>query len=125
MATPPKKSLGRGLGSLIGGGVVKPAAPAPVTVAAAAPVAPGLQLQELLLTSIVPNPRQPRRDFDDAQVKELADSIRLHAHCGEVFPAAGGTANRLATGRQGQQGGQAEKAKKPFPQKNLREHSAA
>jgi len=73
MATPPKKSLGRGLGSLIGGGVVKPAAPAPVTVAAAAPVAPGLQLQELLLTSIVPNPRQPRRDFDDAQVKELAD----------------------------------------------------
>jgi len=73
MATPPKKSLGRGLGSLIGGGVVKPVAPAPV---AAAPVAPGLQLQELLLTSIVPNPRQPRRDFDDAQVKELADSIR-------------------------------------------------
>jgi ParB family chromosome partitioning protein len=77
MATPPKKSLGRGLGSLIGAGVVKPvaqaAAPAPI---AAAPVAPGLQLQELLLTSIVPNPRQPRRDFDDAQVKELADSIR-------------------------------------------------
>jgi len=29
MATPPKKSLGRGLGSLIGGGVAKPAAPAP------------------------------------------------------------------------------------------------
>jgi ParB family chromosome partitioning protein len=76
MATPPKKSLGRGLGSLIGGGVVKPAAPAPVAVAAAAPVAPGLRLQELLLTSIVPNPRQPRRDFDDAQVKELAESIR-------------------------------------------------
>ncbi|PAZ04076.1 MAG: hypothetical protein CAK86_06270 [Opitutia bacterium AMD-G1] len=76
MATPPKKSLGRGLGSLIGGGVVKPTAPAPVTVAAASPVAPALQLQELLLTSIVPNPRQPRRDFDDAQVKELADSIR-------------------------------------------------
>jgi ParB family chromosome partitioning protein len=76
MATPPKKSLGRGLSSLIGGGVVKPVAPAPVAAAAAAPVAPGLQLQELLLTSIVPNPRQPRRDFDDAQVKELADSIR-------------------------------------------------
>jgi ParB family chromosome partitioning protein len=72
MATPPKKSLGRGLGSLIGGGVTKPVAPAPV----ASPVASGLQLQELLLTSIVPNPRQPRRDFDEAQVKELADSIR-------------------------------------------------
>jgi len=78
MATPPKKSLGRGLGSLIGAGVTKPTQPvaptAPVTTSA--PVAPGLQLQQLLLTSIVPNPRQPRRDFDDAQVKELADSIR-------------------------------------------------
>ncbi len=77
MATPPKKSLGRGLGSLIGGGVVKPIAPAaPAAPIAATAVAPGLLLQELPLISIVPNPRQPRRDFDDAQVKELADSIR-------------------------------------------------
>jgi len=86
MATPPKKSLGRGLGSLIGGGVAKPAQPAAVPAPAApsaqpapapaAPVAPGLLLQELPLTSIVPNPHQPRTDFDDAQVKELADSIR-------------------------------------------------
>jgi ParB family chromosome partitioning protein len=77
MATPPKKSLGRGLGSLIGGGVAKPVAPATQAApVAATPVAPGLLLQELPLTAIVPNPRQPRRDFDDAQVKELADSIR-------------------------------------------------
>ena len=77
MATPPKKSLGRGLGSLIGGGVAKPVAPATQAAPVAAPpVAPGLLLQELPLTAIVPNPRQPRRDFDDAQVKELADSIR-------------------------------------------------
>jgi ParB family chromosome partitioning protein len=75
MATPPKKSLGRGLSSLIGGGVIKPVVQA-VAAPIAAAVAPGLQLQELPLTSIVPNPRQPRRDFDEAQVKELADSIR-------------------------------------------------
>ena len=79
MATPRKKSLGRGLGSLIGGGV-KPAqpaaAPAAAAAAAPAPVAPGLLLQELPLALIVPNPRQPRRDFDPAQVQELADSIR-------------------------------------------------
>ncbi|MFM7743409.1 MAG: ParB/RepB/Spo0J family partition protein [Verrucomicrobiota bacterium] len=79
MATPPKKSLGRGLGSLIGGGV-KPAQPTAASAAAAAPVAapvaPGLLLQELPLALIVPNPRQPRRDFDPAQVQELADSIR-------------------------------------------------
>ncbi len=87
MATPPKKSLGRGLGSLIGGGVAKPAVPvaapspstpvaAPAPAPVAATIAPGLLLQELPLTSIVPNPHQPRSDFDDAQVKELADSIR-------------------------------------------------
>ena len=78
MATPPKKSLGRGLGSLIGGGVAKPAAPvaAVVSPVVAAPVAPGLLLQELALGLIVPNPRQPRREFDEALVKELAESIR-------------------------------------------------
>jgi ParB family chromosome partitioning protein len=78
MATPPKKSLGRGLGSLIGGGVAKPAAPVAAVVppVAAAPVAPGLLLQELALGLIVPNPRQPRREFDEALVKELAESIR-------------------------------------------------
>lgn len=77
MATPPKKSLGRGLGNLIGGGIAKPAAPAPAApVSAPAPVAPGLQLLELSVATIVPNPRQPRREFDEAAVKELAESIR-------------------------------------------------
>ena len=75
MPTPPKKSLGRGLGSLIGGGVTKPSAPA-LPVAPAASVPPALQLLELPLGSIVANPRQPRRDFDDAQIKDLADSSR-------------------------------------------------
>ena len=57
---------------------MKPAQPAaaPAAAAAPAPVAPGLLLQELPLALIVPNPRQPRRDFDPAQVQELADSIR-------------------------------------------------
>lgn len=80
MATPPKKSLGRGLGSLIGAGVNKPAQPAPVaaspTATSVAPVAPGLTLIEIALGLIVPNPRQPRREFDEAGVKELAESIR-------------------------------------------------
>ena len=87
MATPPKKSLGRGLGSLIVGGIAKPVTPAPAAApatpapaAAAAPApapsAPGLALIELNLGTIVPNPRQPRREFDEASVKELAESIR-------------------------------------------------
>ena len=86
MATPPKKSLGRGLGNLIGGGVAKPAQPAPAApVAAAAPVAPApaptaapnaLAVTELPVASIVPNPHQPRKEFDESAVKELAESIR-------------------------------------------------
>ena len=74
MATPPKKSLGRGLGSLIGGGVTKPAAATPAPTAS--PIAPGLALIEIQLGAIMPNPRQPRREFDETGVKELAESIR-------------------------------------------------
>ena len=80
MATPPKKSLGRGLGNLIGGGVAKPAAPAPTapTSAAPAPVAAANLLVpvELPVAVIVPNPHQPRKEFDEAAVKELSESIR-------------------------------------------------
>ncbi len=85
MATPPKKSLGRGLGNLIGGGVAKPApTPTPAApVPAAAPAAPApaaapnaLAVTELPVASIVPNPHQPRKEFDEAAVKELAESIR-------------------------------------------------
>jgi ParB family chromosome partitioning protein len=84
MATPPKKSLGRGLGNLIGGGVAKPAAPAPAPAPVAAqPVAPApapapvsLVPAELPVSVIIPNPHQPRKEFDDVAVKELAESIR-------------------------------------------------
>jgi len=71
MATPPKKNLGRGLGSLIGGGINKPTAAQPTTTAVI-----GLTLLEIPLGQILPNPRQPRREFDDAAIKELAESIR-------------------------------------------------
>lgn len=76
MANLPKKPLGRGLGSLIGGGVQKPATPAPASPTPVAPSAPGLTLIEIPLAQIVPNPRQPRREFDPAAIKELAESIR-------------------------------------------------
>jgi ParB family transcriptional regulator, chromosome partitioning protein len=82
MSKPPKKSLGRGLSNLIGGGVNKPEAPAakpasaPAAAAHVAPVPPSLVISEIALGAIVPNARQPRRDFDDAAVKELSESIR-------------------------------------------------
>jgi ParB family chromosome partitioning protein len=37
---------------------------------------PGEAIQHLNLDQIKPNPLQPRREFDDAKLKELSDSIR-------------------------------------------------
>jgi ParB family chromosome partitioning protein len=54
--------LGRGLGALIPGAVEAPAAGAALVP----------------LESIRPNPQQPRRHFDEAELEALADSIREH-----------------------------------------------
>ncbi|SDH73288.1 chromosome partitioning protein, ParB family [Sinosporangium album] len=76
--------LGRGLGALI---PTKPIAPDPETVAAVVPAlmqtvvepAPkpvmGAYFDEIPLADIVPNPRQPRKNFGDQQLKELTESI--------------------------------------------------
>lgn len=79
MSTPKKSNLGRGLGSLISGGAgankPAPAATPGVTTSTPAP-APAAGIAEIPVGQVVPNPRQPRREFDDASVKELAESIR-------------------------------------------------
>jgi len=35
-------------------------------------------ISRVAITDIQPNPKQPRRDFDDKTLQELADSIKLH-----------------------------------------------
>lgn len=72
--------LGRGLDSLISGGV---AAKKRATPAKKAP-APEHEtddefsegLREIPVSKVVPNPHQPRREFDATELTELADSIR-------------------------------------------------
>jgi ParB family transcriptional regulator, chromosome partitioning protein len=54
-----KKALGKGIGALLGESAVETAAAA-----------------EVLLSKLQPNPQQPRQEFDDAGLRELADSIR-------------------------------------------------
>lgn len=77
-----KPALGRGLGALMGGGSGKPPAtmpppPAPATATAPAPAKPtGEQVQRIPVTRIVPCPFQPRKDFTEDSIKELADSIK-------------------------------------------------
>lgn len=66
-----RKALGRGLGALIpGGATLNPPTDAP----AAATTQSGVT--ELPVEHIGPNPFQPRTRFDEAALRELADSIK-------------------------------------------------
>ena len=84
-----RRGLGKGLGALIPQG---PAAPAPVESVheTPAPTEPtpeqavaevpnelpdGTYIEAIALTSITPNPRQPRIHFDEEALEELRDSI--------------------------------------------------
>lgn len=64
--------LGRGLGALLG-----------ETAGEVQGDAEGAALRELPLTNIVPNPDQPRKDFDEKELAELAASI---LSCGVLQP---------------------------------------
>ena len=86
----PKKTqrLGRGLNSIV---TKRPATSQRATTSqrtttptttpkpdAQADAATGEQIVHLPLTSIIPNPNQPRQHFNEDALAELADSIRLH-----------------------------------------------
>lgn len=74
-----KRRLGRGLNALLGSGPDEgdPGRPATIPMhMASAPPAPASD--EIALELIQRNPFQPRRDFDQAAIDELADSIRRH-----------------------------------------------
>ena len=76
-----KPALGRGLGALMGGGSGKPPATTSTSFAPAnaapAPANPtGEQVQRIPVTRIVPCSFQPRKDFTEESIKELADSIK-------------------------------------------------
>jgi ParB family transcriptional regulator, chromosome partitioning protein len=86
-----RRGLGRGLGALIPdsallgdgdtarGGQRPPVGPAPTGEPGdSAPLGEvaGARYEEIPVTAITPNPRQPRRSFDDEALDELAESIR-------------------------------------------------
>jgi len=74
MTTPKRSALGRGLGALIPGAA---SARAPQPAAQATPPATASPT-ELPVERIRPNPDQPRRRFDPAELERLAESIRRH-----------------------------------------------
>lgn len=76
-----KSRLGRGLGALISSGTPTPktaAAPETAPAKTAGSAAPGSLsgYREIAIHLIEPNPYQPRRDFDAAQLSDLVESIR-------------------------------------------------
>lgn len=75
-----KPALGRGLGALMGGTPGKtpvPTAPVPASVSTPPLTEPvGEVLQRIPVTRINPCPFQPRKDFTEESIKELADSIK-------------------------------------------------
>ncbi len=81
MADPKKRGLGRGLGALM------PTAPAPTaSTPAPAPVPVERARKDYFhaqIEDVYPNPEQPRRRFDPAELDELASSIRAH---GVIMP---------------------------------------
>ena len=62
-----KSALGRGFDSLI-----------PTDFAIDSVASPGEQIRQLAVESIVANPEQPRKEFDEKSINELADSIIQH-----------------------------------------------
>ena len=67
------RRLGRGLEALIPGAI----SPAPVAPAAATTAAAPSEYQKLPLARIRPNPYQPRREFDEAELAELQASLKV------------------------------------------------
>ena len=73
MKTPKRSALGRGLGALIPGAARERAIePEPASTP------DSKATSELPIERIRPNPEQPRRRFDPAELERLADSIRRH-----------------------------------------------
>ncbi len=77
-----KPALGRGLGALLGGTTPAKASPVPIAQPQTPPPPPppatagGEAVRLLAIELVVPCPFQPRKDFSDESLRELADSIR-------------------------------------------------
>ena len=65
-----KRKLGKGLGSII------TSSPTPAAAVERAIIDNADSVIEIDVASIVPNPNQPRHNFDESKIKELSDNIK-------------------------------------------------
>jgi len=89
-----RNALGRGLGALL------PAAEQPGVIAPPSDASAGASTpaSELSIDRIDPNPDQPRRVFDQAQIESLAASIRVHGVLQPVVVRPAGDRYELIVG---------------------------
>lgn len=62
------------------------------------PPTPGVRPTELPLTAIVPNPHQPRHEFDDAKLAELAASLKSNGVIQPIIVRQAGDSYELIAG---------------------------
>ncbi len=110
-----RKALGRGLGALIPGAPEPGAEHAPLSpaaavadptidgaatspIAAATSLSAGERVTDLPLERILPNPRQPRTEFDEPALFELAESIRAQGVLQPVLVRPFGDGYQLIAG---------------------------
>ena len=90
-----RKALGRGLEALIPAGVDTEV---PIVPELRVPESRHADIRHVPLTKIARNPAQPRTQFDQATIKELADSIRERGVLQPVLLRPSGDAYQLVAG---------------------------
>jgi len=103
-----KPALGRGLSALLGGGAAgakpasAPASPAPAVppapAAIVAPPEPGERVRRVPVATVRPCAFQPRKDFAEDALRELADSIRAQGILSPLIVRARGDGFELIAG---------------------------
>lgn len=78
-----RQTLGRGFDSLI-----------PKDLDASILDDDDIRIQKLLIQDIIPNPDQPRRQFDEAGLNELTDSIKRHGVLQPIIVVRHGSSNQ-------------------------------
>lgn len=80
------------------------------------------RVQKLLISEIMPNPDQPRREFDQTALAELADSIRQHGVIQPIIVVRSGDKYRIIAGeRRWRAAGLAELEKMPAIVRSMKE----
>ncbi len=92
-AGPRRRGLGRGLDALLG-----PAGQAPAATPGETASQTGLTLVEIDPALVDANPEQPRREFDEAALLALGESIRTHGLLHPIVVERTGSRYQLVAG---------------------------